>query len=444
MKDKILRHIHRSVGVPDFISALFVILMLTVQLFISGPMGYRNITIVKYISFLAISGAYIAAMLIWRISAGGRAVKKTFSAAEIFVLIYLALTVLSALVSEFFPDTVIGAQRREGALTIGIYCAVFLLLSRRAWAGKWAVYILGAAIAVFSLVCILQFFRINALWLYPEGLTYYDAGERYSGEFLGTLGNAGFTAALLCLSAAVLLIYISRARERERLWLMIPLLMSAAVLIASRIAAGILGLFAGVFISLPFALDIRKTARKILMLAELIIIILALAAVYFIEFDSGILYELHSVLHGDFDDSFGSSRIFIWRNTLPLIPERPLLGGGPDTLADRIGVIFETVKEDSTVKQAAIDTAHNEYLNIAVCQGIPALIAYLAALISTLCRYIKIGVKDPLAAALAVGMVCYCVQAFFGISMFISATYFWIIWALLESRLRYLNEKKRI
>ncbi|MDD6188970.1 MAG: O-antigen ligase family protein [Clostridiales bacterium] len=446
MKEKILKHINRSVGVPEFISGLFVILMLTVQLFAVGPQGYANITIVKYISFLAVSGAFAASMLAWgtgkRPRHGKRLSCRKISVTELCVLIYFAFTVISALVSEFFPDTLIGANRREGALTIGIYCFIFLLLSRNLPAGKWIVYLTAAVMTVYSLLCILQLLKINALGLFPDGMTYYDAGEKYSGEFLGTLGNAGLTASLLCLTSSMLLIYISRAKERARYLLAAPVLLCMAVLMLSRIAAGILGFFAGIFISLPFVFGFGKKTRNFLIIAELLMICFLLAAVYRIDFESGILYELHSILHGNFDDSFGTSRIFIWRNTLPLIPSRPLLGGGPDTLAQRIGVIFETAREDGTVKKATIDAAHNEYLNIAVCQGIPALIAYLAAVISTLVRFVKSHTDDPIAAAFAVGIVCYCVQAFFGISMFISTPYFWIFWALLKSRLRYLKEKK--
>jgi len=445
MKDKILKHLDRSILLPEFIAGFFVLLMFTVQLFIFGPNGYRNITIVKYVSFLSISIIFIAVMLglrIWKNIHSGHRISQRNST-EILVIVYMMLTVISAVVSEFFPDTITGAHRREGALTICIYGLIFLTLVCNSISGRWFIYILGVVTAAFSAVCILQFFKINALWLFPEGLNYYDGGIKYSGEFLGTLGNAGLSATFLCLAIPILLVYIFRAKERARLWLIIPMLMGTAVLFKSKIAAGVLGLLVGIFISIPFIMFTEKRKRRIAIITEAIILIGVLAAIYSIDFERGTLYELHNVLHGNFEDSYGSSRIFIWRNTLPLIPKRPLLGGGPDTLADRIGVIFETVKEDGTVKQAAIDAAHNEYLNIAVCQGIPALIIYLAAVISTLLRQIKSKTKDPVAAALMVGMVSYCVQAFFAISIFISAPYFWIIWALLEQRLRYLNEKRR-
>ncbi len=443
MKERFLEKLNKSILLPEFLAGVFVLLLFTVQLFIFGPTGYRNITIVKYVSFLSISGIFIVPMLAVSLTEKLRgSQRKSIGITELLVIAYMLLTVLSAIVSEFFPETIIGAHRREGALTICIYGLIFLLLVRNLSSGRWFIYLLGIVTTLFSAVCILQFFKINALWLYPDGLNYYDGGIKYSGEFLGTLGNAGLTATFLCLSVPVLLIYISRAKENVRFWLMIPVFMGVIVLFKSKIAAGVLGLLVGVFISLPFILSTRRKERIILAVIESVIFISVLTAVYFLDFEDGTLFELHNVLHGNWDDSYGSSRIFIWRNALPLIPEHPLLGGGPDTLADRIGVIFETVKEDGTIKQASIDAAHNEYLNIAVCQGIPALIVYLAAVLSTVVRFIRTRTKDPVASALLAGVVCYCVQAFFAISIFISAPYFWVVWAMLHCRLNMIKKRR--
>ncbi|HBD86136.1 MAG TPA: hypothetical protein DC001_01765, partial [Clostridiales bacterium] len=66
----------------------------------------------------------------------------------------------------------------------------------------------------------------------------------------------------------------------------------------------------------------------------------ALAAIFFWPGTEGTMYELSQFLHGHIDDSFGSSRILIWRETLGVIAERPLLGGGPDTLTLRTDMDF--------------------------------------------------------------------------------------------------------
>jgi len=285
MIDRVLKKLNRSILWPEFVAGFFVLLIFTVQLFSFGSAGYRNITIVKYISFLTISGTFIVVMLITRIIQKSRGAHRAsaISITELLIIVYMLLTVISAVVSEFFPETILGAHRKEGALTICIYGLIFLLLKRSVWSGRWFIYLLGIVTTLFSAVCILQFFKINALWLFPEGLNYYDGGIKYSGEFLGTLGNAGLTATFLCLSVAALLIYISRAKEKARLYLLVPVLMGVAVLFKSRIAASILGVLAGVFVSLPFVLSTNKKGRRIWIVIEAIILLIVLAAIYYID-----------------------------------------------------------------------------------------------------------------------------------------------------------------
>jgi len=88
---------------------------------------------------------------------------------------------------------------------------------------------------------------------------------------------------------------------------------------------------------------------------------------------------------------------------------------------------------------AEIDTAHNEYLNILFHQGIFALLAYLAALGIAAAKWIKHGNTAPAAAACGASVLCYCIQAFFGISMFLTAPFYWITLGLLDGALRIKN-----
>ncbi len=80
--------------------------------------------------------------------------------------------------------------------------------------------------------------------------------------------------------------------------------------------------------------------RRAILITEFLVFLLCLGLVYHRPWGDGTVYELSRVLHGEIRDSFGSSRIRIWKAVLALIPERPLLGGGPDTLALRLNVVF--------------------------------------------------------------------------------------------------------
>ena len=126
------------------------------------------------------------------------------------------------------------------------------------------------------------------------------------------------------------------------------------------------------------------------------------------------LGEAHEILQGRAEDEFGSGRVFIWKNVWQAVKERPLFGGGPDTLSHRITAYFERYDEATNImRRSGIDTAHNEYLNILANQGIFALLCWLAALGYSAVRFVRTAG---------------------GISMCLSTPFFLIAWAILENR----------
>ena len=166
-------------------------------------------------------------------------------------------------------------------------------------------------------------------------------------------------------------------------------------------------------------------------------LIAAAAAVYcFGSRMGGFLYEAAALMHGRWDDRFGTGRIYIWRNVIQLVPEHLLLGGGPDTLGLRTDAAFERYDETLGILiHSAIDTAHNEYLNILVNQGLLALLSYLAALLASAIHWVRRGAEEPAAALCGCAVLGYCIQAFFGISSPISTPYLWLALAVLDSDL---------
>ena len=136
----------------------------------------------------------------------------------------------------------------------------------------------------------------------------------------------------------------------------------------------------------------------------------------------------------------GSGRIAIWQQVWQLVGERPLLGGGPDTLGQRLEFFFERESGQGDIIRTKVDAAHNEYLNWLVNCGAAGLAAYLTALFAT-AQHVFRARHDVIALALGAAMLGYAVQAFFGISQCIVTPLFWLIWAMLECR---LSEHKRV
>ena len=155
--------------------------------------------------------------------------------------------------------------------------------------------------------------------------------------------------------------------------------------------------------------------------------ILALFILYFVNFKSGMLYEIQELLHGNFDDSFGTYRVFLWKRTLTLIPQYPILGSGPDTFVIRFMAKY-------TADIAAIgpltlnDTAANVYLTMIINIGIVGLLNYLVFIFFN----IKNGIKkiNSYSAVLLTAILCYLIQDFFNLSLVIVTPIFWLILAL--------------
>ena len=175
----------------------------------------------------------------------------------------------------------------------------------------------------------------------------------------------------------------------------------------------------------------KKYFRIFFILLSLALLAGLILAALFLPLKSGTIYELGQVLRGNLDDSFGSSRILIWRSVLELIPARPILGGGPGTLALRLDIHFSRlVEETGETLSSFVDNAHNEYLQILADCGIPALLLYLALLL----RAFFPKEKRPMASVLVPSVFCYCVQSFFGLGLCLAAPLFWIFLGLMCSR----------
>ena len=139
-------------------------------------------------------------------------------------------------------------------------------------------------------------------------------------------------------------------------------------------------------------------------------------------------------MHGQLEDSFGSSRILIWRSVLALVPERPLLGGGPGTLALRLEMSFSRyVPETGQTLSSFVDNAHNEYLRLLADTGALGLLSYLALLLCAFARCLRRRGVRPVSSALLLSLVCYCIQDFFGLGLCLVSPLFWILLGLSQA-----------
>ena len=448
--------------------------------------GYTKFADFKYGAFLVVCSGYVLCVLLrlaylWivgRFSFSFRKFKNLpFCARMLFV--YGGFAFLSVLFSPHAPYAIIGGFRYGGFLSLLILlCSsffVFLFYRPK----KYHIYILVGTILCYCSIGILQLMGKNPLFLYPS-YNFYSAVPMHKAVFFSTSGNADHGGAVLSMAIGILSGLLLLKKQKLCL---VPLFFCLLCSFYLQVDALLVALLGGLFLLLPvvFSFGILRGVSFYSLFASLCLAcfffsfsengmavtpmplcflcfpllvfglfflqkgkaerikkryILFLCGLFFAgllclklyPFSSPLfLKQAHLLLNGVWEDSFGSGRFYIWRQSIPFLFHRPLLGIGPDCIGFLPYEPFTTYDAvlDKTFT-ASITAAHNQYLHIALCQGFWGLFAYLALLVSTLKKSMG-AFSCPHAQMAAFGVLFYCIQAFFGIDFISTAPIFWLL-----------------
>lgn len=475
-----------------YISIMFLLFPLFV-----GFHGYEKITASKFYFFVIATVLWLAGLVILSL-VQKKAVEK-LRLHHIFALCFMGIVCISALISPYGKRTLLGAGRYDGLFSQLLYALIFLGVSLFGRPKRRHFALLGISAGLCCLVAVFQLFDINLLGLFPGDYSYYDKGIRYSGEFLGTMGNTNVLSELLCLALPILFILPVIFEDKRSLLCLIPLFPAVFVTLRANVSGGIVALGCCALIGAPIVLSsMQRLRRALLMLAYCLVpialalafqpeysarvfsfsfrlstlpvlcLILAAVAVivsiplkklslsakalrgilcaavtalvigglvfvYLYPFSGGTLSELRQLLHGRVADSFGSSRILIWRECLGAWLQHPILGHGPDTVGLVVDIDFSRyVEETGKTLRSSVDNAHNIYLGYLVNTGLAGAAAYVSMLLCGLIHWLRRqdnGEKTVLGLAL----LCSAVQGFFALGLCLSAPIFWIMLGLLLS-----------
>ena len=411
----------------------FAALMAAVYFLYFGAGGYVNLSRAKRGMFYCLSGGYLLLTALLTGFALGigtlkpadlRARLRPVRLPVLLLLGYLACTAISCVLSPYAPRTVLGCTRDEGLITIALYvlCAVTLAVFCRP--RRWLIWVLATAALAQSVLVLLQLSGANPLTLYPEGEDFFTTGER----FAGTLGNIDLLGAWFCAAIPILAVGLLRGESRLRFLLAAPLAAAVYACLRVGVLASFVGIAGGLALAAPFILRLKRRGTILYYLCLGLLGLAALALCYALP-QAG---QVHRILHGELDPSFGSGRIYIWREVLSRCKSRWLFGWGPDTMAlSDIPPFTRFDPEQGVTVTAAIDVAHSEYLNILYHQGIFALLFYLAALGLSLFRAARRAKASDGCAILGTAVLCYAIGALFGISHLISSPAMWLSLGLL-------------
>lgn len=416
--------------------------MLWVFPLFTGFHGYNAITQAKEGFFTLAVCLWLAGVLLMLLMAALRRERMELSLrpAHFAVTAFMLLAAVSAMESPLWQVALLGT-RYDGLVTQLMYGAIFLGVSLLGQPRRKYVWALAAAAALSCVIAILQLCGLDPLSLYPEGTNYYDKYGAYNGAFLGSCGNVLLQGQYLCIVTPVLVVFGLRSESLlEKVLLLEAAALCLAVTAFSQAEGAYVGMLGCVLLGIPLLLG-KKKHRRMAAAAVAGLILAGLLAVYFWPAQSGTLWELKSILHGDIRDEFGSRRVQIWRAALDLVKERPWLGGGPGTFGQRVNIIWERyVEAIGDVRRTSVTNTHNAYLGYLVNHGILGLGSYLALIACSAATWLRRRFESPMYAALGAGLLCALIQDFFCVNLALVTPLMWVVWGLLETEPARLSE----
>ena len=403
--------------------------------------SYRSITQDKWICMLILTGITLVCFLI---DALYRRISRPRRLPLLCGAGLLAWILLSCLLSPLSgAPWWIGTGRRDGLASWLCYLCLFFLFSFSKVRRRPVLISAGCSVFVFFAVVMLQRSGGNPFGLYPDSAG-YDAAPQYQG----TIGNVDMCSGWLVIVCGLFLPFcVENMRNlfRKRsasgdsrapgpaypvrplfrfVFSLLVLSVSVFLLVTMDVASGLLALGILAVWSL-----IRFLPKKYRLPVLVFLLAAAVLLVWFWPGQGGAVWELHEILHGRPQFSFGSGRIGLWIRSLIMLREEGYLltGTGPDTFALRFGTFlnrYELAHPDAEFLPGTYDSPHCEYLALLANCGIPALLCFLAMIMAG-CLGLPAW-RDVVAG--------YGVQAFLSFSVCIVAPMFWVILGLSLSR----------
>lgn len=292
---------------------------------------------------------------------------------------------ISAVISTIFsvaPDRSLRGDiwREESLFTILGYVALTLAYGSLITSGQQAMDLLKGLIVTSFLISLygcLQYIGINPT-------EHFIA--RYRGTYINsTLGNANFLGKFIVLTLPLSIGWLLLSPNSIRKFILFGVIcIQAVALVLTFTRASWLACICAlsVFILCLRASNMKTYLHTLVKGIALAVIGSAclLIGIYSLDFkERRFIDDIKPKLSGTFDFEHGmgsGTRLFVWRKTLDLILQRPLFGYGPDAHEKAMKVFNEEyIKKFNN--PVILDRAHNNYLDIALAQGIVGLGAYL-------------------------------------------------------------------
>ena len=336
---------------------------------------------------------------------------------DIFLLILIIFSGISCIFAKDFETAIFGNEyRHEGLLALLYYYSLFEIVS---FLRKKDQRIILYVILFFGLISI-----IVAFFEYSEYNKYIWKTDRFQqNHIFGLTTNSNFlsTKLLLC-TLCCFVLYI----KENKVWQLILYLVFMYFLLLTNCLSGFVGYICA---SILFLILNIKKFKKILLIIGITLLTVFITnhfGMSSIGSDTISMFkEVKEISTGNLDESYGTNRMHIWKETIKIVPKNIYFGVGIDNFLNAFG--DEPLRSERGRK---IDKAHNEYLQTLVTEGIFALIAYLIFIIAVCLK----GLKTK--SLYLIPVFGYLVQAFFNISVIEVAPLLYILMGFMVKKVK--------
>lgn len=389
------------------ITSAYISLMLTVFILFTGTGGYYWLARKKFIIWAALTLVWALALTVC--VAKERPLMDKRDPLLRIAALYGVLCIVSTVVSDYPVFAGFDTGRYNGLAAFLLYGLLFLGVYFSGRLKEHHLLLFFGAASLCSAMVLLQYAGLNPLSLYPDGMNFYSPYIQQVFRFMGTVGNVDLLSALNCLAVPAAVCSFTHISPKLRFIPLISAILGLGSAFAASVSSGFIALASTLAVYLPVKLWGGGKEKKLRQFVPLVFLCAETMACF------------ASVLV--LPDEAGSSRILIWKSSLAVFKEHPLLGIGPDSLSHYSGIVFNRYSPElGRELTAAVDNAHCELIHHMVSFGLAGLVP-----IGTLTvRIYKRAAEHFLAPAL----FCYLVQSFFNLGLPVVTPVFVILLAL--------------
>ncbi len=364
---------------------------------------------------------------------------------HIFMVLILIFGIISTIFAVDVKTSIIGfSNRYEGLLSIMYYFSLMFLSSflNKKYKKTIILFIVltGIIQCFYGFLQIKQFpgihrkyneFQMN----YNEDFT--KATVTFQKWATGFTINPNFfgTYMLICLSCSIGIFFDEKKIKNSIVYLVISGFLFFGLLISNTSSCVVGFAFVNIYI-LVYNIK-NKYYNKVI---ALLMVSVCIFSITVFTDNTTLLNDLKiigneskEIASGNFNETYGTNRLFIWRETLKIVPKNLLHGVG----IDNYFYAFDGTHLSRRSGKIVFDKAHNEYLQILVTEGIFCLISYLIVYFLICIKGIKNSFKRN-EVVFILPILGYLIQAFFNISVIEVAPVFFII---LGMNIDYENKK---